>query len=73
MQVKRIAEMGAFCNSLTFVKLPFVIKIFDLSILSSRFTQVLLYHRSANQLGSRSADSMFVRLDLGPIFCKITR
>ena len=28
----------------TFIKLPFVIRIFVLSILSSRFTQVLLYH-----------------------------
>ena len=28
---------------LTFIKLPFVIKIFVLSILSGRFTQVLLY------------------------------
>ena len=27
----------------TFIKLPFVIKIFVLSILSGRFTQVLLY------------------------------
>ena len=31
----------------TFIKLPFVIKIFVLSILSGRFTQVLLY---SNQL-----------------------
>ena len=30
---------------LTFIKLPFVIKIFVLSILSDRFTQVLLYSR----------------------------
>ena len=29
----------------TFIKLPFVIKIFVLSILSGRFTQVLLYIR----------------------------
>ena len=28
----------------TFIKLPFVLKIFVLSILSGRFTQVLLYH-----------------------------
>ena len=28
---------------LNFIKLPFVIKIFVLSILSGRFTQVLLY------------------------------
>ena len=27
----------------TFIKLPFVIKIFVLSILSGRFTQILLY------------------------------
>ena len=35
MQVKSIAECskgGAFCNTLTFIKQPFVIKIFVLSI-----------------------------------------
>ena len=36
MQVKSIAEcsnrIGAFCNTLTFIKLPLVIKIFVLSI-----------------------------------------
>ena len=34
MQVKRIEECsrGAFCNTSTFIKLPFVIKIFVLSI-----------------------------------------
>ena len=33
---------GAFCMRSTFIKLPFVIKIFDFSFLSGRFTQVLL-------------------------------
>ena len=32
-----------FAILLTFIKLPFVIKIFVLSSLSGRFTQVLLY------------------------------
>ena len=38
MQVKSVAEMLS-----TFIKLPFVIKIYVLSIFSGRFTQVLLY------------------------------
>ena len=59
MQVKSIAECSKgsllqyFWPSLehsaillTFIKPPFVIKIFVLSILSSRFTQVLLYFLS---------------------------
>ena len=40
MQVKSIAEHSAILS--TFIKLPFVNKIFILSILSGRFTQVLL-------------------------------
>ena len=49
MQVKRIAECSKRLqeeNSAilsTFIRLPFDIKIFVLSILSGRFTQVLLY------------------------------
>ena len=48
MQVKGITEspMGAFCNALTCIKLPFVIKVFVLSFLSGRSTQVLLYANS---------------------------
>ena len=45
MQVKSIAECSKGEHSailLTFIKEPFVIKIFILSILSGRFTQVLL-------------------------------
>ena len=34
---------------LTFIKLPFVIKIFVLSILSGHFTQVLLYIRKVSK------------------------
>ena len=41
MQVKSNREHSAIF--LTFIKLPFVIKILILSILKSRFTQVLLY------------------------------
>ena len=41
MQVKSVAECSAIL--LTFIKLPFVIKIFNLSILSGRLKQVLLY------------------------------
>ena len=41
MQVKNITECSAMFSN--FIKLPFVIKIFVLSILSGRFTQVLLY------------------------------
>ena len=39
MQVKSIAEcsMGAFCNTMTFIKVPFVIKIFVLSIFEWMF------------------------------------
>ena len=36
---------GAFAMLLTFIKLQVVIKIFVVSILSGRFTQVLLYFR----------------------------
>ena len=46
MQVKSIAECSKGEHSailLTFIKLPFVIEILVLSILSGRFTQVLLY------------------------------
>ena len=41
MQVKNIAECSLedSANFLTFIKLPVVIKIFVLSILSGRFTQ----------------------------------
>ena len=39
MKVESIAECS---KVLTFINLPFVIKIFDLSILSDCFTQVLL-------------------------------
>ena len=35
---------------LTCIKLPFVIKVFVLSILSDRFTQVLLYAKSVVQV-----------------------
>ena len=44
MQVKSIAEWGHSAKLLTFIKLPFVIKVIALSILSGRFTQVLLYN-----------------------------
>ena len=45
MQVKSITlEHSAIL--LTFIKLPFVINIFVLSILSGRFTQILLYIHS---------------------------
>ena len=37
------APRGAFCNTSTFIKLPFAIKISAVSFLSGRFTQVLLY------------------------------
>ena len=37
---------------LTSIKLPFAIKIFVLSILSGRFTQVLLYSVDPDQLAS---------------------
>ena len=40
MQVKSIADSAILS---IFIKLPFVIKIFFLSFLSGRFTQVLLY------------------------------
>ena len=46
MQVKSIAECSKGKHSeilSTFIKLPIVIKIFVLSILDGRFTQVLLY------------------------------
>ena len=33
----------------TCIKLPFVIKIFVLSFLSGRFTQVLLYSKASNK------------------------
>ena len=44
IQVKSIAECstGAFYNTLTFIKLAFVIKILFCLYLSDRFTQVLL-------------------------------
>ena len=41
MRVKSIAEESILQS--TCIKLPFVIKIFVLSILSGRFIQVLLY------------------------------
>ena len=48
MQVEIIAECskGSKHSAIlsTFIKLPFVIKIFALSIVSGRFTQVLLYY-----------------------------
>ena len=50
MQVKSIAECSKEEHSairLTFIKLPYVIKIFILSILSGRFTQVLPYNDEA--------------------------
>ena len=46
MQVKSIAECSKGEHSAilsTFIKLPFVIKVFVLSILRGHFTQVLLY------------------------------
>ena len=44
MQVKSILLQGEHSAILlTCIKLPFVIKIFVLSIFSGRFTQVLLY------------------------------
>ena len=43
MQVKSIAECEHFAILSTFIKVPVVIKIFVLSILSGHFTQVLLY------------------------------
>ena len=46
MQVESIAECSKGEHSailLTFIKLPFVIKIFALFIFECRFTQVLLY------------------------------
>ena len=46
MQVKSIAKWEHIAILSTFIKLPFVIKTFLLSILSGRFTQVLLYKRS---------------------------
>ena len=39
----RVLQGEHFLILLTFIKLPFVIKIFDLSILSGRLRQVLLY------------------------------
>ena len=42
MQVKRIAEREHSALLLTFIKLPFVVKTFVLSIFSGRFRQVLL-------------------------------
>ena len=46
MQVNSIAECSHSAILLTFVKLPFVIKIFVLSIFSGCLTQVLLYIKS---------------------------
>ena len=46
MQVKSIAECSKgehYAILLTFIKLPFVIKIFVFVYFSGRFTQVLLY------------------------------
>ena len=45
MEVKIIAECSKRHSTilLTFIKLPFVIKVFVMSILSGRFRQVLLY------------------------------
>ena len=43
MQVKIIAEGEHSAKLLTFIKLPFVIKIFVLSFLSGLLRQVLLY------------------------------
>ena len=44
MQVKVLqnAPFGAFCNTLTFIKLPIVFKIFVLSFLSGCLRHVLL-------------------------------
>ena len=42
MQVKSIAEEHSIILS-TFINLPFVFKTFDLSILSGRLRQILLY------------------------------
>ena len=47
MQVKSIAEHSEILS--TFIKLPFVIKIFVFSILSGRFRQVLLYVFSSDK------------------------
>ena len=44
MQVKIIAECSILAILSTFIRLPFVIKTYVLSILSGRFTQVLLYN-----------------------------
>ena len=41
MQVKSIAEHSTILS--TFIKLSFVIKVLDLSILNGRFRHVLLY------------------------------
>ena len=49
MQVKSIAEYSAILSA--FIKLPFVIKVFVLCILSGRFTQVLM--NSLGIVGSR--------------------
>ena len=54
MQVKSIS---------TFIKLPFVIKIFVLSILSCRFTQVLLY-KHANKSIPHQVGNDRDRIDL---------
>ena len=42
MQVKNIAEWEHSAILSTFIKQPFVIKLFVLCILSGRFTQILL-------------------------------
>ena len=42
-QVLQNAPMGSILQLSTFIKLPFVIKIFVCLFLSGRFTQVLLY------------------------------
>ena len=44
MKVKSIAE----CTKGTLIKLPFVIKISIVSILSGRFIQVILYFKQAS-------------------------
>ena len=58
MQVKSIAECSAILS--TFIKLPFVIKIFVLSFFGGRFTQVLLYAFFCIQINFYYAKSGFI-------------
>ena len=63
MQVKNIAECSKGEHSailLTLIKLPFVIKIFVLSILSGHLRQVLLYTHQRNTTET-SSDSPQLR------------